>query len=115
MPEGTFGESMKQQLMYTRQNADAIRSMLEQSPTNSRVSARMARICTAIDDVTSHWRGKYKNFFGDYTTTLQRQFMNVDGYARVQAIEIARSQSVTGEVLKEENKRGGLMGWLTGG
>jgi hypothetical protein len=115
MPESSYGETMKQHLLHERQNADAIRSMLEQSPTNSRVTARMARVCTAVDDVTSHWRGGYQNLFGNYTTTIQRYYMNVDGYARVQAIEIAQAQSVTGEALKEERKRGGVMGWITGG
>lgn len=115
MPEGSYGETMKQHLMHERQNSDAIRSMLEQSPTNSRVTERMARVCTAVDDVTSHWRGHYQNLFGNFTTTLQRHFMNVQGYARVQAIEIAQAQSVTGEAIRDENKkRGGLMGWLTG-
>ena len=115
MPESSYGESMKQHLMHERQNSDAIRSMLEQSPTNSRVTERMARICTAVDDITSHWRGNYKNLFGNFTTTLQRYFMNVSGYARVQAIEIAQAQSVTGEALQaEKKKRGGLAGWLLG-
>lgn len=113
MPEGTYGESMKQKLMYERTSGDAIRAMLEQNPTNSRVNERMARICTALDDVTSHWRGKYKNLLGDYTTILQRMYLQLGGYARVQAVEIAQAQSVTGEMV-EKKKRGGLIGWLTG-
>lgn len=115
MTEGsTYGESMKQKLMYERQSGDAVRAMLEQNDTNSRVNERMARICTALDDVTSHWRGNYKNLFGNYTMILQRMYLNLGGYAREQAVRIAQMQSVTGPMV-EEKKRGGIMGWFTGG
>lgn len=113
MPE-TYGEQMKQRLMYERQSGDAIRAMLEQNSTNTRVNSDLAKVCAIFDDITSRWRGKWKNLMGDYTTILQRNYMALDGYARVQAIEIAQSSSITGEALSEKKKRGGLIGWLSG-
>lgn len=107
----TFRDRAVQSLLYEHDNSDAVRAMLEQSPTNSRVNQAMAWWCVICDQVCGNWKGAWKNLFGDMVTSIQKHQLNLEGYSRVQAINMSASRTVTEQGLQQQQgKKGGILG-----
>lgn len=106
-----FVEQVKRERLYDEyQQGGDVSAMLEQSPTNSRVNEAMARWCMIGSQVSKNWRGKYKNLFGSMFDDIQRHFLNMEGYARVQAIDMCAAHTITEKALLEKKEKGGLLG-----
>jgi len=106
-----FVEQVKRERLYDEyQQGDDVSAMLEQSPTNSRVNEGMARVCTVLDAVSDNWRGSWHNLFGDFTVALQRHYLNMEGFSRVQAIEMCGAHAMSEKFIEEKKAKGGLLG-----
>jgi hypothetical protein len=112
MPEQTFRDQAVNQLMYTHQQGGDVGLMLDQTPTNSRVNPKMAQFCLILHHTSYLWRGNYKTLFGDIEDQIQRHYLNMEGYSRVQAIDMSAAHSVTQEALQAKQKRGGILGMI---
>jgi hypothetical protein len=89
--------------------------MLEQTDTNTRLNEDIARVSITLEDITSHWKGNWKNLMGDFPTALERAYLGIEAFGRQQAIEIAQATNLVGQGVAEEKKRGGILGWILGG
>lgn len=110
-----FVDTAKQAVLYEFQQGDSVGSMLDQSPTNSRTNVGMSRICLCVSMSRLCWRGKWATLFGDFDTALQRHLLSLEGYARLQAIEMHKNDAsgIPGfGTPDEKKKRGGLLGLL---
>lgn len=101
--------------LYEAQSGGNVELMLQRTATNSRENQDLARFNMALSIMSKHWRGKYKDLFGDLPEKLQEHFLIMDAFSRKQAIELA------GVVAKAEaipstdgapQKRGGVLGLL---
>lgn len=110
--QGTYRDRAVQQLLYDHSQGDEIRAMLEQSATNSRVNQQMAWWCVLCEQVCGSWAGNWRNLFGEMATSLQKHLLQLEGYARVQAIDMAMSRTTTEKQLLQQEKKGGLLGLL---
>jgi len=112
MPD-KFVDLGKEAVLWASQRSGDIELMLKRSRTNSRVNEQMARWIMAVSSITKHWRGKYKDLFGDIYGEIQDQYLNIEAYARKQAIELVSAQaraSMPAEMAPEVQKRGGILG-----
>lgn len=108
-----FVDQAKEQYLYEGESGGDIGLMLEQTATNSRVNEKMARWIISVTMVVSGWRGNYQNLFGDFGTDIQRLYLNMEGYSRKQAIELAgASRPTMGGGMVGEEKKAGLAGLL---
>ena len=114
MPGEKFGEQAKRQLLYEFQGGDDVGHMLEQGATNSRVNESMTRFCLVAQRVNEVWRGKYKDMFAKMVEDLQRHYLNLEGYSRVQAIDMRAAHTITEKALLEKKEKGGIIGLLGG-
>lgn len=116
MPGGDkFVDTAKQALLYEFQQPDTLGAMLEQSPTNTLTNIKMSQVCLCLTMAQRAWRGKYKTLFGDLDQDLQRHLLSLEGYARLQAIEIhkAAPSGIPGfGPPDDKNKKGGLLGLI---
>lgn len=115
MTTGKFRDDMVERRLYEyRKGGSGADLMLEQSETNTRVNSAMVKLLILEEYTKRVWRGEYRFILEDIGELVQRLYLGLDGYARVQAIEMLKAQSVTGEVLREDRKRKGLLGILGG-
>jgi hypothetical protein len=116
MPQNFREHAVQQETMYDYAQSDAIRSMLEQSPTNSRVNMEMARVCAISETYSEHWEGGWKGFTKELSAIFQRHYLQMDGFARVQAIDMAKAHSSTEQALgrSEQEQEGGLFSGMFG-
>jgi hypothetical protein len=109
-------EAVKQTLYqdYEELQANNVSQMLDQSETNSRVNQEMARWCLIARMVEGNWKGSWSHFFGSMVADMQRLNLNMDGYSRVQAIDMCAAHTTTEQALANsgKEKRGGLLGLL---
>ena len=106
-----FVDQAKRELMYEYEAGGDVESMLQQNDTNSRVNESMARWCLLLKFVSGNWRGNYKVLFDGIIEGVQRHYLNMDGYSRVQAIEMCQAHTVTEKGLNEKSKeKGGIVG-----
>ena len=106
-----FVEQVKRERLYDEyQGGDNVSAMLDQSPTNSRNNEGMARVGTVLDGIFGSWRGNWHNLLGDFTTVLERKYLNMEGFARVQAIEMCGAHTMSEKFVEEKKSRGGLLG-----
>lgn len=116
MPGGDkFVDTAKQALLYEFQQPDTLGAMLDQSPTNTRTNIQMSRVCLCIGMTRITWRGNWATLFGDLDQALQRHLLSLDGYARLQAIEMHKStpSGIPGfGPPDEKKKKGGLLGLI---
>jgi len=105
-----FVEQAKNQLLYERQGGGGVEVMLARSSTNTRVNQEMARLSLILTAICTNWRGNWYGLFADLVADMQCLNLGMDGYARVQAIQMAGAQTTTaGEVVSAE-KKGGFLG-----
>lgn len=112
---GSWSDAIKEETMNEYQQGDLSGQMLEHSETNTRYSGAMVPVCTLLYWTTVAWKGKYGKLFEGLSRVLQLEYLNLEGYSRLQAIDIskARVAAPVGPGLGgEESKKGGLLGWL---
>lgn len=110
-----FVDRAKQELFYEYEGGnDNVRLMVSQSAANSRVNEQMARWEMSVLAITSSWHGKWQNMFEPIMQQLETHFLNLNGYSRVQAIEMAGQASVGQREVIEPKERGGLLGLFSG-
>ena len=114
MPGDKFVDQAKRELLYEFQQGGDVGCMLEQSATNSRVNVAMARWCLVAQRVSESWRGKYAKFFDKMIEDLQRHYLSLEGYGRVQAIDMKAAHTITENALKEKKEKGGILGLFGG-
>ena len=105
-----FVDKAKRELMYEYEAGGDVECMLEQTDTNSRVNEQMARWCLLVKFISGNWKGGYKGMFDDMVVGLQRHYLNMDGYSRVQAIEMCQAHTITDKNLSEKREKGGILG-----
>lgn len=111
-----FVEIAKQKLFYESDGGtDNVRLMLSRTQANSRVNEEMARWEMAVLQITACWTGAWKHTFAPLAEMLEDNFMNLNGYSRVQAIEMAGQQSIGEKEVLAEKERGGILGLFSGG
>jgi hypothetical protein len=113
MPAGDkFRDEAVRATLNDYQEAGDVRQMLDQSETNSRVNQEMARWCLIARMFEGHWRGSWRHFFGSMVPDMQRLNLNMEGYARVQAIDMCAAHTTTEQALANsgKEKKGGLLG-----
>ena len=110
MPEKFIEEVKRERLYDEYQQGNDIESMLQQSPTNSRVNQGMSRVVVLLDFLSGNFRGSWNSLFGNITTDLQRHYLNMEGYSRVQAIEMCRAHTMTTKFMDEKKEKGGILG-----
>lgn len=110
----SFREQAIQQQLYEFQEGGDVERMLEMGPVNSRVNTEMAWWCLAVAGVASNWTGKYRNLFGCIENDLQRMMLVLDGYSRMQALEMRGRQTIAEYQASQEKAKGGLLGLFSG-
>lgn len=103
-----FGDIAKQKLMYDYYDNDAVSGMLEWSETNSRLNEDMSKWVMSTVAVVERMEGKYVNLLYGWDMRLQKLYLNMDGYARQQAIEMRGAETRAEEERQKEEKRGFL-------
>lgn len=111
-----FVELAKDNVLYSYEGgSDDVRLMLERGEANSRINMEMGRWQMAVAGVTSCWRGNWKDMFADVGEVLERDYMVLNGYSRVQAIEMRGQGTVAQKEVLEKRERGGVLGLFSGG
>jgi len=114
MPEDNWADQAKSYFLYQSQRGSGVEVMLKRTKTNSRVNTSMARWIMALEGISHNWTGPYKDLFSDVFETIQEQYMNVEAYARKQAIElagaIAKANAIPGPAEMPAKRAGGLLG-----
>ena len=107
-----FSERAKNQLLYEYQEGSEVGQMLEQSETNSRTNQEMSRFVFFCKGFGNGWKGNWSKVFDNVVIDIQRLYLSLDGYARVQAIDMQSAHTITEQQLqqKAEKKRGGILG-----
>ena len=110
-----FVERAKERLLYEFEGGnDDVRLMLERSDVNSRANCDMGRWTNAVVGVCDSWKGNWKgllNYMGDQ---LEQKYLILNGYSRVQAIEMRGKSAVAEREVLEKKERGGLLGLFSG-
>lgn len=110
-----FGERAKEALLYEYMDDTTMGSMLEQTVTNSRTNEGMAIWIMSVKGITGNWKGNYKDMLFNeelnMEVVLQRHYLNMNGYARQQAIEMVGAKT-SAEFAMAEKKKKGLLGLL---
>lgn len=110
-----FVDEAKQQLLYEydRGNDDVV-MMLSHGGVNSRVNVEMGRWELAFGGVMNCWKGNWFTNFEGLGAELERLYLALGGYARVQAIEMRGMSAVAEKEVLEKKERGGLLGIFSG-
>jgi len=114
MPEKWRDLAVEATLWESQRGGD-IELMLKRSRTNSRINEKMGRWIMAVNGITKNWHGKYKDLLGDISGELQDHYLNMEAFARNQAIELAAAVAKANAPVAaapEEKKRGGILGLL---
>jgi len=111
VPGEKFVDLAKEQTLYEFNEGGDVELMLERGPVNSRVNQDMARWCVAVEGVVANWDGPYQNLI-DVSGSLQEMMLNLEGYSRLQAIEMKSRATLADMNAAEQQKKGGLLGLL---
>lgn len=111
MPE-KFVERAKEAIFYESEGGgnEDVRMMLSRGDSNSRVNQEMSNIELSYFGVVSCWRNNWKLIFEGCLDGLERMYINLNGYSRVQAIEMRGRGTVAQRDLIEPKQRGGILG-----
>ena len=110
-----FVEKAKDEVLYSYEGgSDDVRMMLSRGEANSRSNMEMGRFAMAVGGITSNWKGKWKDMFAELENILESKYMILNGYSRVQAIEMRGQSSIAGREVLEKKERGGLLGLISG-
>lgn len=110
-----FVERAKEKVLYSFEGgSDAIRLMVSWGEANSRVNQEMARYQLGVSAIDSNWKGKYQGLISSWNMSLELAMMNLNGYSREQAINMAGQQSVAAREVIEPKERKGLLGLFSG-
>lgn len=114
MPDKFRDRAVEKRLMEYRRGGSGAELMLEQSDTNTRINEEMVKILLLEEWTKRTWKGRYQYILEEIGEVVQRLYLNLEGYARVQAIDMLKASSVTSDVLRDEKKHKGLIGMLGG-
>lgn len=114
MSEGKFVDRAKEEVLYEFSEGGDVERMLSFGPVNSRVNEGMAVWCVAGGRVTGTWRGKYHNLLGDVGEDLQKMLLCLNGYSRLQALEMRGRQTIDEYQAAQEKQKSGLLGLFGG-
>ena len=108
-----FRDLAVDEVMHEYQQGDNVGQMLDESDTNTRYNEALARVQSLMEWQQSCWHGKWSQFWSVWLVSLRRKFLNIDGYARVQAIEMCQARTMTDQALfKQQSEKKGLLGGL---
>ena len=110
--EGKFVDLAKEQVLYEFNEGGDVERMLTMGDVNSRVNEAMARWCVAVGGVVANWQGPYQNLI-NVSSDLQKMMLNLEGYSRLQAIEMKSRATLADMNAAEQQKKGGLLGLLS--
>lgn len=106
-----FVEKAKQEVLYDYEGGnDDVRLMLSQGEANSRVNEEMGRWGMAVGNLSRCWRGSWFDLFGGWGEELERRYICLNGYSRVQAIEMRGQSAIAEREVLEKKQRGGVLG-----
>lgn len=108
-----FRDQAVQNTLYTYDQSDAVSAMLSRTDHNSRVNQEIAQFALSTGAMTANWKGKYQNMWADQRSQLERYYLVLGGYSRLQAIEMKAASTIhENDVLKiqEGQKKSGLLG-----
>lgn len=110
-----FVEQAKDEVLYSYEGgSDDVRMMLSMGEANSRSNMEMGRFSVSTCGLTNCWRGNWKGMFGELPLSLESKYMILNGYSRVQAIEMRGQSTIAGKELLEKKERGGILGMFSG-
>ena len=68
----------------------------------------------SVRNVTLCWRGKYQDLLAGSYENLELNYLNLNAFSRVQALEMKGQSSVAQAGLLEKKEKPGLLGMLPG-
>lgn len=111
-----FRDVVTNQLLYEYQASDGSGKMLDQSETNSRINRDEGLWFMLLRSMTRNWKGNYENMFFkepyNLEVVMQRHELQVEAFARKQAIEYKYSTSKAEEAEMNDKKRKGILAIL---
>lgn len=105
-------DNQKQQMYDEYQESNDIGAMLDQSETNTRFNNPLALFDLFSVASEFAWRGNYRTVLSRYSQRLQRIYLNYEGFARNQAIQMARGKVFGQPTENGDKKQGGILGML---
>lgn len=110
-----FRDLAVDEVMHEYQQGSDVGQMLDESETNTRYNQELARVQSYMEWNESCWRNRWSMFWEPWLAPLRRKNLNIDGYARVQAIEMCSAKTMTDQALfKKQAEKKGLLGGLLG-
>lgn len=111
-----FVDLAKEEVLYAYEGgSDDVRMMLERGDANSRINMEMGRWQMSVKGDTSTWLGNWCDLFDDVVDELERAYVVLNGYSRVQAIEMRGKGSVGQSEVLEKKERSGIASLFSGG
>ena len=110
-----FVERAKEAVFYEMEGGnDDVRLMLQIGEANSRANTEMGRWQLSGFGLTDCWKGKWQGMFSEHGDRLERFYLILNGYSRVQAIEMKGQGSVAQREVLAPKPRAGLLGMFSG-
>lgn len=105
-------DKQKEQMYDEYQESNDIGAMLDHSETNTRFNNPLALF--KLFGVASEfaWRGNYRTLLSRYCDQLERIYLNYEGFARNQAIQMARGKVMGQPTENGHKKQGGILAML---
>ena len=111
-----FVEEAKRRLMYERESGnDDVSLMLDYGGVNTRLNEEMGKCKISFNGVVSCWSGAWNENFKGLFDDLERFYLGLNGYARVQAIEMRGQSAIAEREVMEKKERSGILGLFSGG
>lgn len=103
--------AIQEELYEFWHGGSGVEVMLEQSETNSRTNERMSALLSIMAYTETCWRGKYKDLYRGMVDIIQRHYLNLDAFARGQAIEMVKASAMNQPEFEEQKKsKRGILG-----
>lgn len=115
MPNESWADRAKEGLLYEYDHShDDVALMLTRTPTNTRVNQDMGRFILSVREVSDCWKGSWRSCFSQLADGLETMYLGLNGYARVQAIEMRGKSAIAEREVLEPKERGGILGIFSG-
>lgn len=109
--EENYVDVAKKRLMYEHQQLDDIGQMLSHSETNTRLNQELVQLSTILYYQRLAFKRNWSKLLNELDLILQQYYLNLEGYSRIQAIDMARAQQgVIPPQQQPETKKKGLLG-----